>query len=73
MRPLTGWQGAVLVSGLLGQRPFWDLYAEYKKENETLDEESASGIVARSLQYTEADLCVNLWPQSGYRVPITVL
>jgi len=49
MKLLTGLQGAVLVSGLLGLSPASGLQAECKKEDETLDEKSASGIVARSL------------------------
>ena len=55
----------------IGPEPF--LGAEYKKEDERLDEEPASDIVARSLQYTEVGSIVNLWPQSGYRGPIIVL
>jgi hypothetical protein len=33
----------------VARAPFGGLLAEYKKEDETLDEDSASGIVARSL------------------------
>jgi hypothetical protein len=38
-----------------------------------LDVEAACGIVASSLDYTEAGLSVDLWLRSGYRGPITVL
>ena len=38
-----------------------------------LDAETASDIVAWSLQYTEAGSRINLWPQSGYGGLIIVL
>jgi hypothetical protein len=39
-----------------------DFYAEYKKKNETLVGETASGIVAWSLEYTETSPGIDLWP-----------
>jgi len=57
-RVMPEWEGMKLLTGLQEQfwsvvywawALLWGLQAEYKKEDETLDEESASGIVARSL------------------------
>jgi hypothetical protein len=61
--PAVCWTGALLGG----------LQADHKEKDETLDAETASGIVERSLQYTETGQRVDRWPQSNYRGQVTVL
>jgi hypothetical protein len=62
MKSLTGSQGVVLVSGLLGLSPFWGSQAEHKKKNKKLSRKTTSGIVTGTRWYTEAGSRINLWP-----------
>jgi len=46
----------------IGPEPFLGVSRQNIKKNETLVGETASGIVAWSLRYTEAGSGINLWP-----------
>jgi len=61
MKSPTGSQGVALFSGLLDRSPSWGSIGRIY-EDAKLDGETASGIVAWPLQYTETGPGIDLWP-----------
>jgi hypothetical protein len=63
MKSLTGSQGVVLVSDLLGLSSFWEVSRQnIRRKIKSWIEKKTSSTVAWSLWYTEAGSRVNLWP-----------